>query len=113
MKLIEEITKSIRELTSAAEMAKEANDIKTKKRLERRIAYLNECCLYLHTNPTDEFLIKEEQRLAKRINLLVEAFKPLDHLPKSTVSAMRKKYETEVGIPDLRRHYKNILFLLD
>lgn len=82
-------------------------------KIKKRLSFLIDCIRYLESHPTEEFLKKEQDRLAKRIVLLKAGFK--DWLPDKQYDTEKKQqiaYYKECKIPSLNNHLKTIKFLL-
>jgi len=85
------------------------------KRDKSRQAFIKTCLLYIKTQPNEDYLKKEADRISNRINLLMEKYKPLtdSRFTKSQVSVHKKSYEKEMGIPKIRTQLTTLNFLLN
>lgn len=68
---------------------------------------------YLHTEPTQEFLDKELDRISNRINGFMKTYIPLDseRHTKATCTFHKRNYEKEMGIPKLRKQLTAINYI--
>jgi len=85
------------------------------KKLKKRITFLKTCMYYMQTEPSMEFLEKEKDRLNNRINMFMETYVPLDSTKymKKDLSAHKKGFEKEMGIPKIKSQLVTINFLLN
>lgn len=75
---------------------------------------------YLETNPTEDFILKEQERLINRVSQIdlciarmIEADKgKKSDIPAEVIKKKRVAYEKEQGIPKLREQQKCIKFIL-
>lgn len=89
-------------------------DSKERTRLRNKMEYLKGIELYLESNPTEVFLLQEKERLTKAINTRRDNFKAwMANQVYMSEKIGLKKYEQQVGIPDLKRELKTINFILD
>jgi len=85
------------------------------KRDKSRQSFLKTCLLYIKTEPNEDYLKKEVDRISNRINLLMTNYTPLDdeRCTKSQISTHKKNYEKEMGVPKIRTQLTTINFLLN
>lgn len=83
-------------------------------RMKRRRDFLRVCVHYLESNPSEDFIKKEETRLENRINMYMKEYQPLDETKssKKECTAHRVEYQKEMGIPKLRIQLKTLYYLL-
>jgi hypothetical protein len=107
MKTIQEIDY---EIGKALHQADETEKETQLNRVRKRVQFLNTCKMYLLTRPDEAFIIKEIERLEKRIKLLDEGFihfrPPLGH-----TGNPRLLYEKETGIPALKTQLDTLKFI--
>lgn len=85
------------------------------KRLRKKIPFLRKCILYLETEPREEFLKSEIDRICEMINTRIEMFKEphnADKLSKKDLSKLKKAHEKEWEVPKLRMQLKTLNYLL-
>jgi hypothetical protein len=83
-------------------------------RLRNRIKFLNQCILYIETNPPEHFVKSEIVRLDKFISTKLNAF-PAERykdLCNKDFNKMKKEHEKMFDIPKLRIQLKTLKFLL-
>ncbi|MES2287409.1 MAG: hypothetical protein V4547_17075 [Bacteroidota bacterium] len=82
---------------------------RNRKKIEEYTLYLR----YAETNPSEDYLKKEIDRITNRINKFTELYKPLDETAhdKKKCAAHKKDYEKEMGIPKLRKQLSTICFI--
>lgn len=113
-KLREEMSVAKKELAEPKLDEKRAKQLRgTVKRNKKKIEEYTFFKNYVETNPTQEFLLKESDRLSNRINKYLELYIPLaeDKYSKKQCSDHKKKYEKEMDIPKLRRQLSAVNFL--
>lgn len=83
------------------------------RRNKKKIADLKFYVNYLHTEPTQEFLDKELDRINNRISGFMKIYLPLniDHNTKAACTAHKKSYEKEMGILKLRKQLTAINYI--
>lgn len=82
--------------------------------LKKRLPVLKECLMYLETNPTDEFVAKELERLDYLINKCMGRFViPEGKIPAKEWSELRKEHENQYGIPSMRKQARILRYLLN
>jgi hypothetical protein len=114
MKTVDALQKTIHELTVAGQAAAEAKKVKEKARIGKRVAHLKMCVSYLKSDPSEDFIKKERDRVANRINLLLEAWiEPHESVQEKEAKKMKKLYEKDMGIPQLRNQMSVLNFLLN
>lgn len=86
----------------------------TIKRNKKKVDDYTFLMRYVETNPTKDFLKKEEERITNRINKFMETYVPLpeESFSKKQCAVHKKNYEKEMGIPKLRKQMTAINFLL-
>lgn len=89
---------------------REENAIKV---LKDRMAFAKNCLLYIQTNPSEEFLAKEIDRISNRVNMLMKSYVALNETKNSVGDCLKHKkdYEKEMGIPHLRKRLSTLNFL--
>lgn len=115
MKTTKELKSEMKEVLEAMEFQKKKDDKKSAnaiKRLKAKLDYLKMCLLYIESNPSVEFIIKEKERLTNRINAFMELYKVPEDWGKTMKSNHRKAYEKDMGIPKLRKQLSTIHFIL-
>jgi len=84
-------------------------DTKAKRtRAVNRVVYLRMIEKYLEGDPSEFFILKEIQRIENKILKLMEGFNP-EHYKDATEPL--KKYQKEMGIPQLRLQLKALRFI--
>lgn len=81
---------------------------RAESRAKKRLQFLNMVKMYIESQPDEYFVAREIFRLEKRVNLLSDSF---DESQYKDAREARKKYEKEVGIPDLRSQIKVLRFI--
>lgn len=82
--------------------------------LVNRIPILNECLMYLETNPSEEFVASEIERIEKKINnRMLDFALPEDKVSKKEYSTLRTAHENKHEIPRLRTQVKMLRYLLN
>jgi hypothetical protein len=79
----------------------------------KRLKYLNDCIKYLQSSPDKEFLVKEIQRLEKRIQLINDSFNawvPVKDYENE--KAKQTDYNKMHHVKDLKTHLKTLNYLL-
>lgn len=77
-------------------------------RKKKRIKFLAIVQAYLETSPDELYLGREIKRIENRINALVDSFDPTQFKdPKEP----KKKYEKEMGIPQLQQQLRTLRFI--
>jgi len=112
MKDLKDIEKEIRE----AELDICQNDgLPSEKRYRKRLAHLKQMRSYLKSNPSEEFLYSEKERLNGRISSIMKLFKPLDpeKIPKPECTKHRKEFEKQWELPKLRKQASVIHYLIN
>lgn len=107
MKTLAEVNRAIDELL-ATDRAKTKRTVLSK--ILKRLEFLNLMKDYLTTNPTEEFVTKEINRIENRINALMALFDPTAY--KEPKIAMHK-FERDNGIPHLREQLRALRFILN
>lgn len=118
MKTKAELEKEVASLSSQIEdHYSDRYKITNIRKVKDRRRFVKKCIEYISTNPHEEFLQKEKDRLSNRINLFRAQYKEPDeeHLANMTgreASKLRIAYEKEMGLPKLRKHLRTINYLL-
>jgi hypothetical protein len=98
--------------TEIAEIITSREDGMTKyqyARAKSRLAFLKVIEMYLENAPEELFISREIKRLENRISLICNNFNDSEYKdPKEA----RKKFEKEMGIPDLRTQLRALRFIL-
>ena len=124
MKTVDQIKKEITEVIKEMKSVSENFDFNEKqrgretKKLSRKLEILKECKMYLETNPRQEFVNEEKERLT-RIIALYESSERFDSWKRSilvtlktTPKNIRAYYLKEMGVPDLKQSLKTIEYIL-
>lgn len=83
------------------------------KRLKAMLPTLKSAILYMETNPSEQFLINEKNRVNRMINNRMDSFpEPLQEVSLSVLKKAKKEFEKEHEIPKLRTQLKMINYLL-
>ncbi len=110
---VQDIKREINEITDRVRLETDMRKSE-KTKLKKRVGLLRKCILYLETNPTDDFLKKEIDRLENRISLIM-ALCPLGE-PKavagSVIKKMKIEYEKNHDIPKFREQVRVMRFLI-
>ena len=77
------------------------------KRNKLRQSFLKTCLLYINTQPKEDYLKSEAERISNRINLLLKD-KDFNNNKKA-----KAEYEKEMGIVKIRKQLTTINFLLN
>jgi hypothetical protein len=82
---------------------------------KKRVDFLRVCMYYVQSNPKQEFLESEKDRLNNRINMFMQNYEPLDaeRFSKKQCTAHKKKFEKEMDIPKLKQQLLTINFILN
>ena len=85
------------------------------KKIKKRIIFLKVCMYYVQSNPSQDFLEKERDRIINRVNMFLENYVPLnpEKYMKKDISSHKKKFEKEMDIPKLRTQLTTINFILN
>jgi len=85
------------------------------KVLMDRMSFAKNCLLYIQTNPSEEFLTKERDRINNRVDMLMKSYVGLNETKNSVSKCLKHKkdYEKEMGIPHLRKQLSTLNFLLN
>jgi hypothetical protein len=79
--------------------------------INKRILFLKSCKAYVETQPSPEFLKKEEERLSKRLKLIDKEL--LEKFKDNKISKEAKAEHNKIwGTTKIKSHLKNIQFLL-
>ena len=108
MQTVKGLNRQIESVSDEIKQSEKSADPKYKraaKRLRRKVSYLRICLKYIETNPTVEFMKKEQDRICNRINKFIDLYDINQH-------GNKKGYEKEMGIPKLRKQLSLINFLL-
>jgi hypothetical protein len=81
-------------------------------RLRKRMLFLRSIRTYLETKPTDYFVISELAKTKKLITALLGRFSHGKITNSNIITAMKKNYEKENGIPKMRDHVRALQYLL-
>jgi len=121
MKNVKDLQKEIDEITANKKRKeKEVGYLKPGviKKMRARKDYLATCIAYLNTNPTQEFIQKEKERLMKRNNLIMEDLpkeqKFTNKDGKLNLKAHKKAkrdYEKLMGLPHIRLQLRTLQFI--
>lgn len=105
---LSEIKKELKDLIHA-----DIKDLKNSEMTRRksRIEFLKSCQRYMEFKPSPEFIEKDLARIENRINLIMADFVDPKNADKKTLSKIKKKYETENGIPHLRVQARTLRYL--
>ena len=112
MKKLKTITDELKELIREASAEK---DPKVKKKLKLRIPFLRMCVMYVESNPSDDFINSEIERINNRIEKISDGFEYWKTLPREKEVGDKKLltfYYKEMGVPKLRRQLQALRFLL-
>lgn len=80
-------------------------------RMRKRIQYLKVIRLYLEKSPTIDFIKKEIDRIENRINLIDSHFSHSEQADEFLVKQLKKEYDKENGIPQLRIQLRALRFI--
>lgn len=91
-------------------------DVRRAKALKKRIPVLNQCMMYLESEPTESFIRQEISRVENKITLRMNQF-PLDHYQQTnvdprTVNKLKRDHEKKYDVPKLREQVRTLRFLL-
>lgn len=98
-------------------IASEATTAVQARRAKKKIEYLNQCLLYLSTDPSETFIKREINRISNQIETAYASIESWLSSQKIAVKKLpeekrKRLFEKEAGIPKLRKHLKNLKFLL-
>lgn len=126
MKTLQEIQKLIDDDRAEAERLQknfhssdeetQKESLKRIKRLRSNISYHEEIKLCLLDGPSKEHLEKEEGRIRRRLSLIHEGYKTWsdqNKLPFKNETEKLNYFNKVNGVPDLKRHLKNTMFILN
>lgn len=83
-------------------------------KLRKKIPFFKMCIMYVESNPSEQFVKKEIDRVETKINLrmaqfVLDEYKELD---KKTVAKLKREHEKKYEIPHLREQVRTLRFLL-
>ena len=114
MKKIQDIQKEVEEIndeltTNKKRKKGEVGFLKpgAVKKLKSRKEYLLTCIAYLNTNPTQEFIEKEKERLMNRNNKIMEGT-PSGY---GVTRKAKRDYEKLMDLPKIRLQMKTLQFI--
>lgn len=112
MKTIQEVEVEINDILTQIEANKKAKIAKNAK-LSNRLDFLKTMKWYLKTNPNEDFIRKELNRVQRLVDLIDDGF---DYWFKSSGMTDKKKarikYNTELGYDKSKQQIKTLTFLL-
>lgn len=85
---------------------------KVRRQDKKDLALLEVVKKYLMSQPSEDYLKKEEERLVGLIENIMDRFLPPENVSKGELSTLRKDFEKEYDISKHRRHLKTIRFIL-
>lgn len=96
-------------------VAKEDHDDRSENRISKRLAELRKYKAYPETNPKQEFLAAEHERITNRLFAIRDGY---DHWFNTAAEAMSNKdpekyYNNVMGVKKLKDQLATIKFLLD
>ncbi len=117
MKTIKQIENQISQLVDeieSLEKGKVQKDLNIAKRLRKKLAELNEFKFFLKTNPTEEFLRSEKERLMARMAAIDKEYTPLnpDEVMLSLCKQHRKDFDKIWDVEKIKKQLAAIEFLL-
>jgi len=85
-------------------------------KLKKKYSFLKMCKMYLESNPTEEYLLKEKEKLNARINAINSGYIPDQRLIDAGLKKEERKeradYNKIMGITKTRNQLQAIKFLL-
>jgi len=85
-------------------------------KLKKKYEFLAICKMYLEHNPTEEYLMKEKERLSSRINAINKGYIPDERLIESGLKKEERKehadYNKIMGLTKTKNQLQSIQFLL-
>lgn len=116
MKTIKKLQSEIDDKLSDINNYNKSNDPKIKKKLKPaklRLAYLKMCMMYVESQPTVEFIMKERDRLSDRVTAFLNVYEEPKNVTGTLGAKHRKDYEREMGIPKIRKQLTALKYLLN
>lgn len=112
MKTIQEIQKEIVDIEKFC-----ATDRATKRQMAsgaKRIENLRSCIMYLETNPSQEFMLKQLAQLKDKVSIINSGFSSWkSNNPKDAeVNNPKSKYETMMGLKTIKSQIKNLNYMI-
>jgi len=87
-----------------------------KTKLKKRHQFLTICKMYLESNPTEEYLVKEKERLNSRVTAINKGYVPDKRLIEAGLKKEERKehadYNKIMGLTKTRNQLQSIKFLL-
>ena len=108
MKTIEEINKEIQDLLDDYKLALTTAE---ENRIKGKIADLRLIAIYLSTNPREEYVKAEAEKLDKEINTLCQRFGEWQQA--RPFSSSYREYESQAHIPHKRAQLKRLKYILN
>jgi hypothetical protein len=83
-------------------------------KLRNRIKFLNQCILYIETNPPELFVKTEISKVKQKINNRMKGFPAEKYggMSNKDFGKMKREWEKQFEIPKLRAQLKTLQFLL-
>jgi hypothetical protein len=119
MKTIEELKKMSKDLLVQAgnekKKCKELNKKFNQKKYDKQFLVIKDCIAYLETNPREEFIQSESERVDKAIAVLSDRFGVWQQSPAASKvkGNLRKNYENNSGITQMKIQLKVLNFILN
>lgn len=99
---------------------------KNATKLQKQIHELSSYIPYIETNPKEEFIYKEIERITNRISAFTMQYVPINSFPdpmglkvevageykKKQITYHRAKYEKDMGIPKLKQELKTLKYII-
>jgi hypothetical protein len=107
MRTIEEINREIKEIRDNVKSAQ-----KTTSAQKSRVEFLKQMKSYLETNPKEEFVRSESERIKNLIDSKSSQYEIWLQTTINKGGKLRDTFETEMGIPSLRQQLKTLNWIL-
>jgi hypothetical protein len=113
MKTINQINGEIHRLATEKALAESANNKRKVSRLSGEIEQLKFYKLYLETNPREKTVIKMRDDTARNIKILEGRFEMWLAGKTGERGALRARYESQVGLGELKHRLKALNYLCE
>ena len=111
MKTVKEIDQEINDLIKEVKRDSTKNEVEA---IKRKVAFLRQCKLYMESEPREDFIKSEKQKIEKRIELIPSHYKDWQVGRNLTKYAdPYKSYLNEMGLTNLNASLKTLNYLLD
>jgi hypothetical protein len=113
MRTVKEIKKLEKQRIEEFQKLKNSESFKVVKREEskckKEIAFYRDCVLYIQSNPTKEFLVKQKESVLQKIDNIEQAMIKREF----TLTKDKTAFKKSLGIDKLNTQLKYLNFILD